>query len=79
MKNLNRVLLTAGLALTCLPAWADRGEPGYDHAKVVSATPMDTFLHEDDALMKPLFLDHRGRFQAMVAGAEQSAERGGRI
>ncbi len=33
---------------------------------LVYATTMDSFLHEDDALMQPLFLDHRGRFQAMV-------------
>ncbi len=33
---------------------------------LVYATTMDTFLHEDDAFMQPIFLDHRGRFQAIV-------------
>ena len=40
MKSLNKVLLTASLAITCLPAWAGHREPGYDHAKVVSAVPV---------------------------------------
>ena len=40
MKSLNKVLLTASLALTCLPAWAGHNEPGYDYAKVVSASPV---------------------------------------
>ncbi len=40
MKRLNKVLLTAGLALTCLPAWAGHKEPGYDYAKVVAANPV---------------------------------------
>jgi len=33
---------------------------------LVYATTMDTFLNNDDALMQPIFLDHHGRFQAMV-------------
>ena len=33
---------------------------------LVYATTMDSFLNEDDALMQPLFLDHHGRYQAMV-------------
>ena len=40
MKRLNRVLLTASLALICLPAWAGHREHGYDYAKVVSANPV---------------------------------------
>jgi uncharacterized protein YcfJ len=40
MKRLNKVLLTASLALTCLPAWAGHKESGYDYAKVVAATPV---------------------------------------
>jgi len=40
MKSLNKVLLTASLALTCLPAWAGHREAGYDHARVVSAVPI---------------------------------------
>jgi uncharacterized protein YcfJ len=40
MKRLNKVLLTASLALTCLPAWAGHKEPGYDYAKVVAANPV---------------------------------------
>jgi len=40
MKSLNKVLLTASLALTCLPAWAGHKEPGYDYAKVVAANPV---------------------------------------
>ncbi len=34
--------------------------------RLVYATTMDTYLSNDDALMQPIFLDHRGRFQAMV-------------
>lgn len=49
MKSLNKVLLTASLALTCLPAWAGHKEPGYDYAKVVSATPVyETVRHPVD-------------------------------
>ncbi len=33
---------------------------------LVYATTMDTFLNNDDALMQPIFLDHHGRFQALV-------------
>jgi len=40
MKRLNRVLLTASLAMTCLPACAGHKGPGYDYAKVVAANPV---------------------------------------
>jgi uncharacterized protein YcfJ len=40
MKRLNKVLLTASLALTCLPAWAGHKDHGYDRARVVSAIPV---------------------------------------
>ena len=40
MKRLSKVLLTASLALTCLPAWAGHKNFGYDHARVVSAVPV---------------------------------------
>jgi len=40
MKNLSKVLLTASLALTCIPAWAGHKDRGFDHARVVSAVPV---------------------------------------
>lgn len=33
---------------------------------LVYATTLDCFLNDDDALMQPVFLDHCGRFQAVV-------------
>ncbi len=40
MKNLNIVLLTASLALVCMPVWAGHPSAGYDRAKVVRSTPL---------------------------------------
>ena len=40
MKSLNKVLLSTSLTLICLPAWAGHKEPGYDNARVVSASPV---------------------------------------
>jgi uncharacterized protein YcfJ len=40
MKRLNKVLLSASLIVTCLPAWAGHKDSGYDHARVVSAIPV---------------------------------------
>jgi len=40
MKRLNKVLLTASLIVTCLPAWAGHKDHGYDRARVVSAAPV---------------------------------------
>ncbi len=33
---------------------------------LVYATTLDIYLHDDDALTRPIFLDHHGRFQAIV-------------
>ena len=33
---------------------------------LVYATTMDLYLNEDDALMAPIFVDHRGNYQAIV-------------
>ncbi len=33
---------------------------------LVYATTMDTYLNNNDALLQPIFLDHRGNFQAIV-------------
>jgi uncharacterized protein YcfJ len=40
MKHLSKVLLTAGLALSCVPAWAGHQDRGFDTAKVISAVPI---------------------------------------
>lgn len=40
MKRLNKVLLTASLALICIPAWAGHKGPGTVKARVVSAIPV---------------------------------------
>ncbi len=40
---------------------------------LVYATTMDTYLSNNDALMQPIFLDHHGRFQAIVDSHPTSA------
>lgn len=40
MKRLSKVLLTACLALTCLPACAGHKDRGYVKARVISASPI---------------------------------------